>query len=146
MFNKRIRFYNQAAFGPSFRIPPSHFRIPLPTATSSPLLLPPFPLPENNPDRRFVQAGFFPQLVDQVSFVRKMDRLGVVDKAHDGGWFGGCLDGIVKFDAFSPVKRRFIFFSGPLQKTVQLAGGDTTVILFIDLIHLFENFPDPQAG
>jgi hypothetical protein len=83
----------------SFRIPNSHFRIP-----NSPFLPPPFPLPENNPDRCFVQTGFFPQLVDQVSFVGKMNSLGVVDKADDRGWFGGYLGGIVKLDAFAAVK------------------------------------------
>ena len=108
-----------------------------------PFSLPPFPLPENNPDRRFIQAGFFPQLVDQVSFVGKMNRLGVVDKAYDRGWFGGCLGGIVKFDAFAAVKRGFIFFSGPLQEPVQLAGGDSAGILFRDLVHLCEYFPNP---
>ena len=80
-----------------------HSDFPIPTSEFSPLL-PPFPLPENNPDRRFIQAGFFPQLVDQVSFVGKMNSLGVVDKAYDRGWFGGCLDGIVKLDAFAAVK------------------------------------------
>jgi len=71
---------------------------------SLPFYLPPFPLPENNPDRRFVQTGFLPQLVNQVPFVGKMDGLGVVDKANDRGWFGGYLGGIVKLDAFAAVK------------------------------------------
>ena len=90
----------------AFLLPTSHFRIPhsefpLP---HSPFPPPTFPLPENNPDRCFVQTGFFPQLVDQVSFVGKMNSLGVVDKADDRGWFGGYLGGIVKFDAFAAVK------------------------------------------
>jgi hypothetical protein len=69
-----------------------------------PFSLPPFPLPENNPDRRFVQTVFLPQLFDLLSFVRKMNRLGVVDEANDRGWFGRYLGGIVKFDTFAAVK------------------------------------------
>ena len=111
-----------------------------------PFSLPSFPLPENDPDRCFIQTGFFPKLVDQVSFVGKMDGLGVVDKANDRGWSGGYLGGIIELDTFAAVKRRFIFFSGPFQEPVQLAGGDSAGILFIDLVHLLENFLNPLAG
>ncbi len=59
-----------------YRLPPSRlptfsasvfspFRIP----TSALFFLPSFPLPQNEPDWRFVQVGGFPQLIDQIPFV-----------------------------------------------------------------------------
>jgi hypothetical protein len=87
-----------------------------------PFPLAPCSLSENNSNRRFIQTGFFPELIDQVSFIRKMNRLGVVDKANDGGWFGGCLGAIVKLDAFTAVKRWFVSFNRPIQASVQLTG------------------------
>jgi hypothetical protein len=101
---------------------------------------------QDDPYGCFVQPGFFSELVDQVSLVRKMNGLGIIGKANNRGGFARYLGSIIKFDAFPPIDGGGAFLNRLFQNAVQLSGGHSLDVLAIDFIDELEYSENPLTG
>ena len=89
-------------------------------------------MPQQQPQRRFIQIEGFTDLIHQVALVGKMHPIGIVNKTDEGGRPGRHLGGIIELEPLAFVQGRLGTGQGLLHHTdrgSQYASADYQDIL-----------------